>query len=310
MSGPVTGVGSLPHANAAEAAAFVLATTDIPYLPQLPARHPAESMLRQWGEGLAGMGGSRDGIGLARGAPVTDWGERFGGARATAQALPSDTPIVKTQATGPVTLAMALRAAGYPGTDLWQTVTEGLAAQVKTHVDWLRGRHPGTEVALVFDEPALAGIGDPGFPVAPARAEQALGEALRRAPVPAGIHCCADTDWAMVARLRPAYLSWDVKTLGPGFAAGSEALASAIADGSRPIWGVAPVGPPPLPEIDALVARYKEAEGILLVAGAPADRLDQAWFSPGCGLAGVGVDHAEAVAALVRRIAGEVHARR
>ncbi len=53
-----TGVGSLPHRDPNEAAAFVLATTDVPYLPQLPNRHPEEAMLLQWGDGLAGAGPS------------------------------------------------------------------------------------------------------------------------------------------------------------------------------------------------------------------------------------------------------------
>ena len=48
----------MPHVDAIEAAEFVLCTTDVPYLPQLPHRHSQEAMLLQWGDGIAGAGGN------------------------------------------------------------------------------------------------------------------------------------------------------------------------------------------------------------------------------------------------------------
>mgnify|MGYP001766677531 CR=1 FL=1 len=41
-SGMVTGVGGLPHRDAAAAATFALRNMDIPAIPNLPRRSPAE----------------------------------------------------------------------------------------------------------------------------------------------------------------------------------------------------------------------------------------------------------------------------
>lgn len=43
-----TGVGSLPHLSAKKAVSYVFRHYEIPYLPQLPNRHPRELMIYQW----------------------------------------------------------------------------------------------------------------------------------------------------------------------------------------------------------------------------------------------------------------------
>ena len=77
----ITGIGSLPHLDPVDAAFFVLDTTTIPYLPQLPNRHPAERMLPQWGDGLCGCGFVDSELGLQYGVPAGDRTEDLCGAR-------------------------------------------------------------------------------------------------------------------------------------------------------------------------------------------------------------------------------------
>ncbi len=307
MSLRVTGVGSLPHRDPGEAARFVLDTTDVPYLPQLPHRHPAESMLAQWGDGLAGCGAGPDGLGLRHGAPVGDRREAFGGAAALLDTLPRLTPLVKTQATGPVTLAMAALAGGAPAVGLWDAVVTGLVARVAEHLAWIGQRLPAADVLLVLDEPALAGLSQPDFPAGWREAKRALEQTMAALPVRPGIHCCGEADWALVAALRPASISWDVAGLGPDFPASAPAMARAVAGGTGIMWGVAPATPPPLPDAAELVDRYRRVEGELLVAGAPAGRLAaRPLLTPACGLAGLTIDQAAAVADRARTVGGEV----
>ncbi len=307
MSLRVTGVGSLPHRDPHEAARFVLDTTDVPYLPQLPHRHPAESMLAQWGDGLAGCGMEPGGLGLRFGAPPGDRGEAFGGAAALLDALPRLTPLVKTQATGPVTLAMAALAGGAPAAGLWDAIVAGLTARIRDHLAWIARRLPAADVLVALDEPALAGLRRPDFPVGWDEARQALAETVAALDVAAGIHCCGEADWALVAGLAPAFVSWDVAALGPDFAQAAPAVAVAVGAGMGIMWGVVPTTAPPLPDAGELVDRYRRVEGELLVAGAPAARLGTGGFlTPACGLAGLTVDQAAAVTARVRRVGGEV----
>lgn len=301
----VTGVGSLPHTDPDEAASFVLATTDVPYLPQMPNRHPAEGMLAQWGDGFGGA--ASDGFALRTGRSPVARAEAFAGAAAMLDRTPATAAVIKTQATGPVTLAAALLAGGFDG-DVWDTVVDGLLDRVAAHLAWIRASLPGAEIVLAFDEPALGALEDPAFAITVPEAAAALGQVLEGTEAATGIHCCDDTDWGMVGRLRPSFISCDVGALGPGFSQGAVELATAIADGTWFIWGVVPPSVPPLPSVGDLIGRYRKAEGALILAGAPAERLSRsAWFSPACGLAGLTKEQARVVADCVRSIAGGVH---
>jgi len=303
----VTGVGSLPHTDPKRAASFVLETTTVPYLPQLPNRHPEERMLVQWGDGLCGCGAVDSSIGLGYGEPIGARAEAFGGADALLDALSSDVPAVKTQATGPVTLALGLLSAGHPGQGLLDCVATGLIGRVEDHIASLAARLPDADITLIFDEPGLSGLLVPGFPITRDEAEHVLGKVLTRAPVPAGIHCCADTDWSVVASVRPSLISWDIDSLGAAFLAHTEAIAAATWEGTGFIWGVAPTQTQPLPGDPGV--RLQRIVGRLVMAGAKMDGLlEGAMFSPACGLAGLTEGQAEIVAHTVVRLAGELAA--
>lgn len=303
----MTGVGSLPHTDPKRAASFVLETTTVPYLPQLPNRHPEERMLVQWGDGLCGCGAVDSSIGLGYGEPIGARAEAFGGAHALLDVPSSDVPTVKTQATGPVTLALGLLSAGHPGQGLLDCVATGLIGRVEDHIASLAARLPDADITLIFDEPGLSGLLVPGFPITRDEAEHVLGKVLTRAPVPAGIHCCADTDWSVVASVRPSLISWDIDSLGAAFLAHTEAIAAATWEGTGFIWGVAPTQTQPLPGDPGV--RLQRIVGRLVMAGAKMDGLlEGAMFSPACGLAGLTEGQAEIVAHTVVRLAGELAA--
>ena len=53
--GAATGIGSLPHRSVHDAAAFALREYDLPAIPTLPRRSPAEGMIAQALVGIAGV---------------------------------------------------------------------------------------------------------------------------------------------------------------------------------------------------------------------------------------------------------------
>src|SRR6266508_6587180 len=54
-AGTSTGIGSLPHRSATDAARFALNEYDVPAIPSLPRRCPAESMIAQAVVGINGV---------------------------------------------------------------------------------------------------------------------------------------------------------------------------------------------------------------------------------------------------------------
>ncbi len=295
-----SGVGSLPHDNCSDAVEFVARSADVAYLPQLPNRHEQEAMLVQWGDGIAGAG--QDGTLLRVGATPGDRSEAFLGSAAVLAV--SDGPILKTQATGPVTLAAALRAGGAGDPDLLDLVVAELRDRISVHLDWIRSESAAAEVVLVLDEPALAAVGDNSLPTSARRALTAL---VADVDASVGIHCCGDTDWGGLAEIGFDWLAWDVGALGDGFRAGIDRIARALGAGTRIMWGLVPTTKGPLPEPHVLVGRYGTAVANLVVAGAPLAKLkSEAWFTPACGLAGLSVGDAEAVVSVLDEVVGEV----
>jgi hypothetical protein len=146
-----------------------------------------------------------------------------------------------------------------------------------------------------------------GDDLLPAAVLDVLAFVIEEIDAAVGIHCCGDTDWGAVAALRPGWLSWDVAALGPGFLAGVDQISRALAADTRLMWGIVPTTPGPLPDQNVIVSRYGTAVANLIVAGAPLESLKQrAWFTPACGLAGLSVADAQAVAALLEEVVGEV----
>jgi hypothetical protein len=297
-----TGVGSLPHEDQADAAAWAAAPS-IPYLPQLPNRHPEEGMLLQWGDGLCGCGPGAPDAGLRFGVAPGPRDEAFVGAGAALGALTAaPPPLVKTQATGPITLATAMAAGGHPGDGLWECVVAGLVERITEHLAWVAGRLPGSQILLVVDEPALVAV-DRRSPGA-RDALDALSRVVRQVePADVGIHCCGDADWGAVAAVGADWFSFDTSELGARFVDGVPDLARAVAAGSRIIWGAVPTDSLPLPSVETLVSRVRRAEGLLVLAGADVRRLDEGAVSPACGLARLTVDTAAQVSALVDDVA-------
>lgn len=300
----VSGVGSLPHVDPVAAVDLVAATCDVPYLPELPNRHPEEGMLRRWGDGLCGLGVSDEALGLAVGAPVGPREEAFVGAEVALERLPPSARL-KTQVTGPLTLALAALAGGADPRNLLERVVAGLVERLADHLERIARARPGTETIVVLDEPALVAFAPDTrpAPIPAADVVDAWGELRRRAGRPLDVHCCGDTDWSMVAGFRPGRIWWDLEVLdAPGFLGSAVAVAEAVAAGTRLVWGLVPVRPGPVDEA-RIVRRHGATVARLVVEGAPLAALGDAWATPACGLAGVTVAEAERIIADVRRLA-------
>ncbi len=278
------------------------ATTDVAYLPQLPNRHPQESMLVQWGDGICGAG--QEDRNLVAGSMMGDREEAFVGAAAVLRGFSGS--ILKTQATGPVTVAAALRSGGVRQSGLLELVADELIVRINEHLRWIRAESDVDEIVLMLDEPSLAALGVSGAEM-PQEVRRVLERVVASIDTAVGVHCCGDTDWGSIAEIGPAWLSWDLGELSMGFLEGVDRIAVALGAGTRVMWGIVPTTTVPLPDQNVLISRYGTAVANLVVAGAPIESLkSQAWFTPACGLAGLSLNDAEAVAELLRDVVEEV----
>jgi hypothetical protein len=250
------------------------------------------------GDGTAGVAGSR---------PV--WVDRDrapGGPGLPADAIGTLEPFLgalrrrpggwlKLQATGPITLALALDAGGREALTVPSArgpLAVGYAARVRSLVTRVREALPGWKVVLVLDEPSLA------HPLVTARPQPAIELWRTLGSTGAdvtGLHCCATPPWNLVLDLDPQLVSFDAIRDGDA-ATDDPAFRRLVEDGAAVAWGLVPAngvegGDGQVGDPDALAERLLD-----LVEWTAGDYLPEvlarSLVTPICGLATLSEDEA------------------
>jgi methionine synthase II (cobalamin-independent) len=314
-AGTATGVGSLPHRDAHAAAEFVLRTCpDLPAIPSLPRRSPAEGMIAQAVVGIRGVTAGQYGslsVDVDRidvHAPVVTDIEHdaFGGLRAFLTEAAGRRGPVKWQFTGPVTLGQSLVRAGVPESIAYDVALGAVRSHLVSVHRAVADALPECAQVVVIDEPCLHQIMLPGFPLAPDGAVDLVSGALAALePVATvGVHCCSDADWPSVLAAGPQVLSLPVSADLVSIAG---YIARFLDSGGIVAWGVIATDGP----IPATAERpWRQLSDLwcqLVQHGCDPLLLRQrAWITPACGLGLHSEGVAEHVATLVSDVAHRV----
>jgi hypothetical protein len=314
LPGLATGIGSLPHTDARAAAEAVLrCLPELPAAPQLPARDPREGMLSQWLGALPEVTVARDGsldiAGTSELGPECIFDEHaHAGLLAfldAASALERPPVRVKVQVTGPLTLGVALRAAGMPARRAFRRAAAVTRAWSVALEDVLSERLPHSSVVLFFDEPALVAWRRGDAPLDRESAIDVLSGALAAVDCVTGVHVCGDGDLGLALEAGPQVLGVEV----------SEALVrdtvpiARFLDGDGWIaWGAIPTDRPVGESADKHWRRLASVWCELTRRGCdPLALRARGIITPACGLAGYGASQAERVLGIARELAARVH---
>lgn len=315
--GPVTGIGSLPGSDPAEAVRLVLGELPgMPHLPELPDRGAGADMVGRTAALLVGLAVDltpagwrlvpRSGVDQRRAEEFLARDLDALHDRAEGYAGP-----LKLQAAGPWTLAASLertrgeRAVVDAGArrDLAQSLTEGLAA----HVAAVAARVPGAQIVVQLDEPSVPAVLQGGLPTMtgfgrlPAVAAEAVEQELRAVvtglPVPVTVHCCAPRmPLALFRAAGAAGLSFDL-----GLVQDLDAVGEAVDAGVHLLAGVVAGTDTTLPPVKATASRV---QGWWRELGFAAEQLPGAvTLTPSCGLAGASPTYARAAMTHLREAA-------
>lgn len=315
--GTDTSIGSLPHRRADEAVAFVLARQSrLPAAPSLPQRSPLEGMVAQAAWGVPGVVVGPDGSldlrldQLDPEAPLDDpdlAGEPFHTARVFLDAVKGRTQPVKLQLTGPVTLGLALHAAGADAGRAFAVAGTAVRTRAAGLLRLAAERAPGTPLVIFLDEPGLTGLMHPEFPLDPEAAIDLTSGALAVLEHGAitGLHCCGPTDWRLVLQAGPQILS---APLDQGLERAADPLGRFLDNGGWVAWGAVPTDEP-IGSTPGRLWRQLSAVWCEMVQGGcdPVLLRTQSLVTPACGLATHGVTQAERVLSLTRQVAARLH---
>lgn len=315
VGGTATGIGSLPHRNAVEAAEFALrATPDLPCIPTLPKLSPAEGMIAQAVVGMQGVSLGQYGSLMVDAdridpeMPVTtdvDHGA-FSGLRAFLEVARGRSGPVKWQFTGPVTLGTALRRAGVPAEIAFEVATSTVRSHVAAIHALVRHELPQCPQVVFIDEPDLSPLMDESFPIAPETAVDLMSGALAivESGATMGLHSCGSVDPAILSATGPAVLSLPVSQK---LVAHAGAIGTFLDRGGVIAWGVVPTHGPVMASAERSWKKLGALWCDLVQAGCDAMRLrQQSLVTPACGLANHTETTAEIVYAQVRDIGERV----
>lgn len=310
------GIGPLPHRSAEAAAGFSFDAFDVPVIPSLPRRSPAEASIAQALTGVCGVvGGPYGSIGVDVGridpaAPVvTDLrSESFVGFRAflAEAAVRSYEGPVKWQFTGPLSVGVTLVRAGVPAAVAFDVASQVVGAHLGALADEVARVLPQSPQLVVLDEPLLDGFWDVDFPVAPDRAIDLVSTVLASVEgrVTTGVHACTGVEAVALLDAGPHLLSLPVsESILPSVGR----LESFLQQGGWVAWGAVategPIGVTSTRSWHQLSVVWCE----LVRRGCDPGRLRaQSMLTPQCGLAAHSTAVAERVCHTVRDVSRSV----
>lgn len=325
-----TGIGTLPHIDAAAAVGDVLARLkEMPYWPQLPQADPCEDMSPQYAPALAPLLASQAGSrqveafgSLSREEALAGFYERllvgpresfgltpdcaagfFAFVETVGQADADAFPWLKGHVTGPVTMGL-----GVPGEDgkallyddeVAEALAQGLGAAAAAQVEQMA---PLGRPALIFiDEPGLSGFGSAFTPIARERVLELLGAtfatARERAEMVIGVHCCGNTDWALLVEAGADVLNLDSDSYGEHLLLYPEAVAQLLDRGGAVAWGAVPTSE--FQGTETASGLWENLRGLLnALEDKGLDRAllaSQALVTPACGMGGLDLEDSLAI---------------
>jgi hypothetical protein len=313
-----TSIGSLPHCDPSEAVDFVLRHQHrLPAAPSLPARSRREGMIAQAAHGVPGVKVHDDGSlaidydALDPEAPLADPGfssDAFVGLRAFLTAVADRRGPVKVSLTGPVTLGIALHAAGVDPDLAFRVASSAANQRARALVQYVGQRVPQAQVVAFVDEPGLTQAMDPSFPVGPLDAIDLVSgtlATLERMSI-TGLHCCGEADWRLLLQAGAQILSMPPDA---GIERAAGALATFLERGGWVAWGAVPTDGPVGTSVDRLWRQLSATWCDLVNSGGcdPVRLRTQAMITPRCGLWRHGVPQAEQVLSFTLRLAERLH---
>jgi hypothetical protein len=332
-----TGIGSVPYKDPQEAVALILENfPEIPFWPQLVRLGFREEMVAQGAGGLPGLlvdlearqvildpEASRE-LALAQ-FYETLWAgglEPYGLAPEEAQGFHTllaqisaagNGPLaLKGQVVGPVTFAGMVKAGdGKPilyDREITQAVSQGLARKAAWQAEQFR--QAGRGAVVFFDEPILTGFGSAFLPVSREEVTTILTETIEAVkepgPVTVGVHCCGNTDWALLLETPVDILSFDSYGYFDHLLLYDKALTAFFRRGGFVAWGLVPTGEELAQETgDSLWERFtSQVERLAELGLGSREVLQHSLLTPACGLGYLSPEGATRALRLLSELSG------
>jgi hypothetical protein len=338
-----TAIGSLPHCNPEEAVHFVLKNLPrLPFWPQLPNRSFKERMECQFSEGLPGLEireterqiffqlndlskisqqvnqiySQFETQALELGYISPEFAAGFYSLLEVLKDIPlKEKRMIKSQITGPITLGYTLldetRQPIFYNEVIADVVTKVLS--MKALWQCQKFKELGYETILFIDEPYLSSYGSGYFNLPQGEVKEKLTQIIRflqNHNVKVGLHCCGNTDWAMVLNLGLDIISFDAWSFWEKFSLYPQEIGNFLAGGGSIAWGIVPTESEKLEEVTTTkILKNRLEQGIenLVKKGISRELIEKnSLLTPTCGASRLSLEETEKVFRLLTELSSEL----
>ncbi len=318
-----TGIGSVPHADAAEGASFILdAGLSAPFWPQLPKKGFLEQMIPQYSEGMPCVSVDLDEERTSYDAEAKQdelmaFYEKFlaedpdlfplgedhaAGFHAFERACGErKCTTAKGQVTGPITFGTGITDAKkttlYSDPELLDAAVKLLSRKAQWQIRRLKA--VGAERVIIFvDEPVLSAFGSSAFIGISDEDVCRLGGELFQAIADAGgisgIHVCGNSDWGVIIRSGVQIVNFDAYQYGTKMALYADDIKTLFDRGGCVAWGIVPTTDAIDNEtLESLAPRLQECLDALCGKGFSETQVkERSMLTPSCGTGSLTVEQA------------------
>ncbi len=310
-----TAIGSFPYKTPGEALEDIFrCLVDIPVWPQLPARAFVEGMCPQYSEGIPAVkvDTKNEKISSDTGDALPGVMEKFYETYMSEALEPFDISedyapgfyefirqykekgtdyfAVKGHVTGPITFGLTVcdqnGRASYYDDMLKDGVVKGLGRKARRQAQLLKRLNP--EVIIFIDEPYLQSFGSATVPLLYDDVVKSLDEVIadiHAAGASAGIHCCGNTDWSLIASTNVDIINFDAFEYAESLSLYAKQIFDYLERGGLLAWGVVPSTVAiDSQDINKLTGIFKDGVRLLEKKGIKENViLEQALITPTCG---------------------------
>ncbi len=324
-------IGSQPYVNSVESVDITLdGRVTCPSWPQLPTRGINESMYVQTGTHLPGLtiDGDKISVDLGNYDPTEIYTaiisedidyfihppELYEGMYEFLNRDLSKFEAVKGQVTGPISEGLQILDKESRPVIYDESYCEIVRKTVNMTAKWQARRlaMANGNVIIFFDEPSLSILGTPFASVSDEQAKTWINEAMDGVDAFRGIHCCGNTNWAMILSTDIDILSFDAYNYGDNLLMYPNELTEFLSKGKSIAWGIIPNSDDAVEKetVETIVAKLESLFDKLEEKGINRKKAaHQSIITPQCGLSGLTPENANKVFDLLDGVSKEMKRR-
>ena len=311
-----TAIGGMPETNPRAACAQIVHyLRDIPAWPQLPKRSYSENMYVQYSQGLPGVVVENEHIYVDRTQAHKDLeqfyadfladdynkypvGAEYAAGLHTFLSWENLSPwAVKGQVTGPVTLGMMMTDENRKAIIYDDVLGDTIPKLLKLKASWQEKvlSQLSKRTIIFVDEPYMSAFGSVGMMLSEETVIGLINDVLSSINGVKGIHCCGNTDWAILLKTNTDILSFDTYNYAQSLALYPAEVKKFLGKGGAIAWGIVPNETENLANetVASLKDRLEEAMTPFTREGVPFKQLvRQGLLTPSCQIASLETEEA------------------